>query len=233
MEGYNAEEGGVEYDCCAGFLVSEKLVFGLVVLEVLESFATADDTFFHGLTLGGGVCEAKWGEFIGGGVEGLNAEEISDIPNFDHAWGIRCHYLRGVWQALNSYQGMIMTSQQENFIFDVGIPDKSFMIQPSRKKTLVHLWPIAPSQRIYSFVVTSQLLLQLMGGAIPETDLASQAGSDQSLLAIDGQDIADGAGMSFLLRVSFVEGVPSRNGASFLEKSGVINVDDGIGSTRV
>lgn len=59
MEGYNAEEGGVEYDCCAGFLVSEKLVFGLVVLEVLESFATADDTFFHGLTLGGGVCEAK------------------------------------------------------------------------------------------------------------------------------------------------------------------------------
>ena len=72
-----------------------------------------------------------------------------------------------------------------------------------------------------------------MGGAIPETDLASQAGSDQSLLAIDGQDIADGAGMSFLLRVGFVEGVPSRNGASFLEKSGVINVDDGIGSTRV
>ena len=59
MEGDDAEEGGVEYDGCAGFLVGEELVFGLVVLEVLKSFAAADDAFFHGLALGGGVGEAK------------------------------------------------------------------------------------------------------------------------------------------------------------------------------
>ena len=81
--------------------------------------------------------------------------------------------------------------------------------------------------------MTPQFLLQLMGGAIPETDLASQTGSDQGLLTIDGQDISDGAGVSFLLRVGFVEGIPSRNGASFLEKSGIIDVYDGIGPARV
>ena len=59
MKGYNAEEGGVEYDCCTGFLIGEELVFGLVILEVLESFPAADYTFFHGLALSGGVCEAK------------------------------------------------------------------------------------------------------------------------------------------------------------------------------
>ena len=59
VEGDDAEEGGVEYDGCAGFLVGEELVFGLVVLEVLESFAAADDALFHELALGGGVGEAK------------------------------------------------------------------------------------------------------------------------------------------------------------------------------
>jgi hypothetical protein len=69
--------------------------------------------------------------------------------------------------------------------------------------------------------------------AVPEADVAAQAGTGEGLLGDDGQDVADGAAVALLLLVGLVEGVPPGDGALLLEGGRVVDVDDGVGAPRV
>ena len=117
-----------------------------------------------------------------------------------------------------------MPAKQEDLVLDVCVPDKGLMIKSSGKQTLVHLRPVAPGKRVHALIMSSQLLLELMGRAVPETDVPAETSRDQGLLGIDGQDIADRTGVSFLLRVGLVERIPSRNSPSFLQRARIVDV---------
>lgn len=128
---------------------------------------------------------------------------------------------------------MVVSPQQKDLVLDICIPNKGLVVESSRKQALVHLRPIAPSQRVHSLIMPSQLLLKLMRRTVPKTDIPSEASRHQSLLGIDRQDISNRTGMSFLLRISLIKRIPPRNSPSFLQRTRIINMYDRIRSTRV
>lgn len=103
MHGDDTHQGSVEQDAGARLLVGQQLVFRLIVLEILQAFASAYDSFLHGLTCLGRVGQAERGELFQLGVKGLNTQEIAHVPDLDHARGISSYDLRGFRQALHPY----------------------------------------------------------------------------------------------------------------------------------
>jgi hypothetical protein len=158
------------------------LVFGLVVLVEEHFFAGADYPFFHALPNGRGVSQTERINFLRRHIESLHTQKIPHIPNLNHASNIHGHNLRGLRQALNPHQGMIMPPQQKYLLLHIGIPDKGLMIQPSRNQTLIHLTPITPIQRVHPLIMTPKLFLGQVGHAIPQADVAVVAGGHEGLL---------------------------------------------------
>ena len=81
VEGRDAEESGIEDDLEARLLVSEELVLGLIVAQLLPS---ADDPLLHRLRAVGRVGEREGRQLIERSVEGLHTEEVAHVPDLNH-----------------------------------------------------------------------------------------------------------------------------------------------------
>lgn len=103
MHGDDTHQGSVEQHAGARLLVGQQLVFGLIVLEILQALATADDSFLHWLACLRRVGQTERGELLQRSVEGLNTQEVAHVPDFDHAGGISSYDLRSFRQALHPY----------------------------------------------------------------------------------------------------------------------------------
>jgi hypothetical protein len=75
-------------------------------------------------------------------------------------------------EAANSNQRMIMTSEKEDLLLDVGIPDESFVIEACTNKTLVHWTPVAPVKTVDSFFMASELFFRRVCADVPEADVS-------------------------------------------------------------
>lgn len=199
----------------------------------MDFLACTHNPFLHWLTVVFWVSQTEWGELFNRNIKSLNTKKITDVPYFYHTCNVCCDYLRSIRQTFDSYKWMVMSSKQKNFVFDIGVPYKCLVIKPCWQKALIHWAPLAPVQRINSFVMPFELFLKLMGIGIPQTDIAPKASTGKGLLWNDRQNISNWTRMPFLLLVTLIERVPSWYCASFLQCRSIVYMDNSIWSTSV
>ena len=122
-------------------------------------------------------------EFIDRSLECLHTDKIPDIPYFDDARNVSSDNLRRTRETFDSYKWMVVALEEEYLLLDISVPHISLMVQAGTQQTLVEWTVFTPGQRVDSFVVTGEFLLESVGGYVPQTYLAIQTGTDQSLLA--------------------------------------------------
>jgi hypothetical protein len=104
---------------------------------------------------------------------------------------------------------VVMPSEEEYFLFDVGVPDKCFVVETGADKALVHRAPVTPVQTVHPLLVPPELFLRRVGADVPEANIAIESCGNKCTLRVDGEDIANRRCMSVLLGILFEEGVPT------------------------